>query len=76
VVKGSAYGFVVTGTDAAGNYLACTSTGDGTGWLPTGSPGPTTSYASTPTATFGPDDGTSLAGLRWLYTASHPGMTM
>ena len=34
MVKGSAYGFVVTGTDAAGDYLAYTSTGDGTSWLP------------------------------------------
>ncbi len=39
VVKGSVYGFVVTGTDAAGNYIAYTSAGDGTAWLPTGSRG-------------------------------------
>jgi hypothetical protein len=29
VVKGSAYGFAVTGTHADGNYLAYTATGDG-----------------------------------------------
>jgi hypothetical protein len=36
VVKGSAYGFVVTGTSAAGQLVAYTSTGAGTAWLPTG----------------------------------------
>jgi hypothetical protein len=35
VVKGSGYGFVVTGTDAAGNYVAYTSTGSGGGCLGT-----------------------------------------
>jgi hypothetical protein len=40
-VKGSAYGFVVTGTGPAGNYQAYTSTGDGSTWLPTGSLGTT-----------------------------------
>jgi hypothetical protein len=37
VVKGSDYGLVVTGTNAAGDYLAYTSTGTGTAWRPTGS---------------------------------------
>ena len=39
VVKGSAYGFVVTGTSAAGQLVAYTSTGSGATWLPTGSLG-------------------------------------
>ena len=39
VVKGSAYGFVVTGTDATGNLVAYTSTGTGTSWQPTASLG-------------------------------------
>jgi hypothetical protein len=36
VVKGSSYGFVVTGTTAEGQLVARTSTGTGTSWLPTG----------------------------------------
>jgi hypothetical protein len=36
VVKGSDYGFVVTGTSAPGQLVGYTSTGDGTAWLPTG----------------------------------------
>ena len=36
VVKGSSYGFVVTGTTAEGQMVAYTSTGTGTSWLPTG----------------------------------------
>jgi len=36
VVKGSVYGFVVTGTSAANRLVAYTSTGDGVSWLPTG----------------------------------------
>jgi len=36
VVKASAYGFVVTGTTAAGQLVAYTSTGTGTSWRPTG----------------------------------------
>ena len=36
VVKGSSYGFVVTGTTAEGQLVAYTSTGTGTSWLPTG----------------------------------------
>ena len=39
VVKGSAYGFVVTGTGATGNLVAYTSTGTGTSWQPTASLG-------------------------------------
>jgi hypothetical protein len=39
VVKGSAYGFVLTGTDATGNLVAYTSTGTGTSWQPTASLG-------------------------------------
>jgi hypothetical protein len=39
VVKGSAYGFVVTGTSAAGQLVAYTSTGRGATWQPTGSLG-------------------------------------
>jgi hypothetical protein len=41
VVKGSAYGFVITGTSATGQLVAYTSTGDGTAWLPTGPLGDT-----------------------------------
>jgi len=47
VVKGSAYGFVVTGTDATGNLVAYTSTGTGTSWLPTASLGHATAEAVT-----------------------------
>jgi len=36
VVKGSGYGFVVTGTSADGQLVGYTSTGTGTAWLPTG----------------------------------------
>ena len=36
VVKGSAYGFVVTGTTAEGQLIAYTSTDTGTSWMPTG----------------------------------------
>ena len=62
VVKGSAYGFVVTGTDAAGNYLAYSTTGAATTWLPTGSLGSTASYASAPAATVGPGGTVIAAG--------------
>ena len=54
MVKGSGYGFVVTGTDAAGNYLAYASTGSTNASLPTGSLGVAASYASAPAATVGP----------------------
>ncbi len=53
VVKGSGYGFVVTGTNSAGDYLAYASAGDGATWLPTGSLGSKASYASAPAATVG-----------------------
>jgi hypothetical protein len=53
VVKGSQYGLVVTGTDAAGTDLAYTATGTGTVWTPTGSLGAAASDTSVPTATVG-----------------------
>jgi len=62
VVKGSDHGFVVTGTDTAGHYLAFTSTGDGITWSPTGPLGTEASYASAPAATVGPDDTVIAAG--------------
>jgi hypothetical protein len=62
VVKGNAYGFVVTGTGPAGNYVAYTSTGDGTSWRPTGSLGATASYSSTPAATVAPGGAVIAAG--------------
>ncbi len=62
VVKGSDYGFVVTGTNAAGNYLAYTSTGTGTTWRPTGSLGTTVSDSGTPFATVAPGDTVIAAG--------------
>ena len=62
VVKGSAYGFVVTGTDAAGHYVAYTSTGGGTSWRPTGSLGSPAGYASVPAATVGPGGTVIAAG--------------
>ena len=36
LVKGSDFGFVVTGTSASGQLVGYTSTGSGTTWLPTG----------------------------------------
>jgi Protein kinase domain len=62
VVKGSGYGFVVTGTNAAGDDLAYTSTGDGTTWRPTGPLGTGASYASGLAATVGPGDEVIAAG--------------
>jgi hypothetical protein len=53
VIKGSGFGFVVTGTGSAGNYLAYSASGDGTAWAPTGSLGTAASYASAPAATVG-----------------------
>ena len=53
VVKGSSYGFVVTGTTAEGQLVACTSTGTGTSWLPTGPLG-SASVASVSGATVAP----------------------
>ena len=48
VVRGSADGFAVTGTDAAGNYVAYSSTGSAATWLPAGSLGSVASYQSAP----------------------------
>jgi hypothetical protein len=62
VVKGSGYGFVVTGTGAVGSYLAYTAAGDGTAWAPTGSLGTAASYASAPAGTVGPDGTVIAAG--------------
>jgi hypothetical protein len=53
VVKGSSYGFVVTGTTAEGQLVAHTSTGTGTSWLPTGPLG-RASVASVSGATVAP----------------------
>ena len=62
VVKGSDYGFVVTGTNASGNYLAYTGTGTGATWLPTGSLGTKASYSSPPSATVASADNVIAAG--------------
>jgi hypothetical protein len=53
VVKGSNYGFVVTGTTADGRLMAYTSTGTGTFWMPTGTFG-SASTASVSGATVAP----------------------
>ena len=53
VVKGSSYGFVVTGTTAEGQLVARTSTGPGTSWRPTGPLG-RASVASVSGATVAP----------------------
>ena len=53
VVKGSDYGFVVTGTAANNQYVAYTSTGTGGTWQPTGPLGDS-STNSKPTAAVGP----------------------
>ena len=53
VVKGSDYGFVLTGTSAAGKIVAYTSTGTGIVWQPTGSLG-STSAESVVSATVAP----------------------
>jgi hypothetical protein len=47
VVKGSAYGFVVTGTTTPGQIVGYTSTGTGTSWLPTGTLGRATAESVT-----------------------------
>jgi serine/threonine protein kinase len=52
-VKGSNYGFVVTGQTTAGQIVAYTSTGAGATWQPTGVLGDTSSE-QVPTATVGP----------------------
>jgi len=59
VVKGSAYGFVVTGTTAGGQLMAYTSTGTGASWLPTGPLG-SAAVASVSGATVAPG-GTVIA---------------
>jgi serine/threonine protein kinase len=69
-VRGSAYGFAVTGADAAGNYVAYSSTapaansstGPAASWLPTTSLGPVASYQSHPSATVGADGTVIVAG--------------
>ena len=48
VVKGSDYGFVVTGTTAKNQYVAYTSTGTGGTWLPTGSLGDSSTTSKPP----------------------------
>jgi hypothetical protein len=53
VVKGSSYGFVVTGTTAEGQLVARTSTGTATSWRPTGPLG-RASVASVSGATVAP----------------------
>ena len=53
MVKGSSYGFVVTGTTAEGQLVARTSTGTGTSWRPTGPLG-RASVASVSGATVAP----------------------
>ena len=60
-VKGSNYGFVVTGMTTAGKIVAYTSTGVGTTWRPTGVLGDT-SGESVPTATVGPDSNVVAVG--------------
>jgi serine/threonine protein kinase len=60
VVKGSNYGFVVTG-HTTGRYVAYTSTGSGATWLPTGPLGDTASV-SPPTPAVGPGDSVLAAG--------------
>jgi hypothetical protein len=56
VVKGSDYGFVVTGTTAKNQYVvAYTSTGTGGTWLPTWPLGDS-STTSKPTAAVGPGE--------------------
>ena len=62
VVRGSADGFAVTGADAAGNYVAYSSTGPAASWLPTTSLGPVAGYQSAPSATVGADGTVIVAG--------------
>jgi hypothetical protein len=62
VVRGDADGFVVTGSDRAGNYVAYTSTGAGLSWLPTGSLGRMRTYSSPPIAMAGPGGTVIAAG--------------
>ena len=60
--RGSADGFAVTGIDAAGNYVAYSSTGSAASWLPTTSLGPVASYQSAPSATVGAGGTVTVAG--------------
>jgi serine/threonine protein kinase len=60
-VKGSNYGFVVTGIASAGKIVAYTSTGTGTTWRPTGVLG-NTSGELVPTATVGPGSSVVAVG--------------
>jgi Protein kinase domain len=62
VVKGSGYGFVVTGTNATGDDLAYTSTGNGTTWRSTRPLGTEASYASGLAATVGRGEEVIAAG--------------
>ena len=68
VVKGSQYGFVVTGTTSTNQYVAYTSTGAGATWQPTGSLG---DHSAGPdlSATLGPG-GTVVAVGRQNRTAT------
>ena len=61
-MRGSADGFAVTGVDAAGNYLAYSSSGSAASWLPTTSLGPVASYQSAPSATVGAGGTVTVAG--------------
>ena len=62
VVRGSGDGFAVTGADAAGNYVAYSSTGSTASWRPTTSLGPVASYQSVPSATVGAGGTVTVAG--------------
>jgi hypothetical protein len=75
-VRGSADGFVVTGANAAGDYVAYASTGAGTSWRPTGSLGGTASYASAPSAIAGPDGTVIAAGSSAASRVSQQGILL
>jgi serine/threonine protein kinase len=60
-VKGSDYGFVVTGSTTAGHYVAYTSTGTGSAWRPTGVLGDTSSGPAL-VATVGPGSNVVAVG--------------
>jgi hypothetical protein len=75
-VRGSADGFVVTGSNAAGDYVAYASTGAGTNWRPTGSLGGTASYASAPSAIAGPDGTVIAAGSSAASRVSQQGIVL
>jgi Protein kinase domain len=61
VVKGSDYGFVVTGTTSTNQYMAYVSTDAGATWQPTGPVGDS-STGPPPTATLGPDGAVVAVG--------------